>query len=178
MVTEVGISIPSRAYQVGVEEFEVRFLGDTFSFSVKLSDHALEAMHSLGREFASFQKSRATDDELIPVGTSFGGVELLEMFHQQLLPRPKNENPKSRGGIAGMAGPGGKAISFFPSMPPDYMKTAESHEYSFKIASANSTKMTKHFPISKPPRVSKRRKHHINPTSAWRSPRCSAIRMR
>jgi tetratricopeptide (TPR) repeat protein len=133
MLTEVGISIPSRAYQVGVEEFEVRFLGDTFSFSVKLSDHALEAMHSLGREFASFQKPCATDDEPIPVGTSFGGVELLEMFHQQLIPRPKSENPKSRGGIAGMAGPGGKAISFFPAMPPGYMKTPESHEYSFKI---------------------------------------------
>lgn len=133
MLTEVGISIPSRAYQVGVEEFELRFIGDTFLFSVKLSDHALDGMHFLACEFASAQESRGKDEEPIPVGTGFGGVQLLEMFYQQLLPRSKDDKSKSRGGIAGMCGPGGKAISFFPSMPLGYTKTIESKDYSFTI---------------------------------------------
>jgi Flp pilus assembly protein TadD len=134
MLTEVGVSIPARAYQIGVEEFELRFIGDTFSFSVRLSEHALDGMHSLGRAFASAKRSRIKDEEPIPVGTGFGGVQLLEMFYRQLLPRAKNEKNKTRGGIAGMSGPHGNAISFYPFMPMGFNKRPEANEYHFSLS--------------------------------------------
>ncbi|TAK97112.1 tetratricopeptide repeat protein, partial [Patescibacteria group bacterium] len=130
LLTEIGISIPARAYQVGVEEFILRFLGDTFSFSVQLTENTpLEALH----EFARMQYTITTKDEPMPVGTSFSGVQLLDMFLRQLLPRPKSEKSKTGMGMMGLSGPDGKAISFYPTMPLGFNKRPESHEYSFTI---------------------------------------------
>ena len=130
LLTEIGISIPARAYQVGVEEFIIRFLGDTFSFSVQLSeDTPLDALH----EFARMQYAITTKDEPMPVGTSFSGVQLLDMFLRQLLPRPKREKSKNGMGMMGLSGPDGKAISFYPTMPMGFNKRPESNEYSFTI---------------------------------------------
>ncbi len=84
LLTEIGVSIPARAYQVGVEEFSFTLSGDTFSFSVELSEHGLEALH----EFARTQHTIADHDDLMPLGTSFSGVQLLDMFLRQSLPRP------------------------------------------------------------------------------------------
>jgi Flp pilus assembly protein TadD len=123
------VSIPARAYQVGIEEFVLRFIGDTFSFSVELSEHGLEALH----DFARMQHTMAEGDELMPLGTSFGGVQLLDMFLRQLLPLPQNERPKSGLGIMGLSGPDGRAISFYPTMPVGFNKTAESNEYTFTL---------------------------------------------
>ena len=129
LLTEIGVSIPARAYQVGIEEFVLRFIGDTFSFSVELSEHGLEALH----DFARMQHTMAEGDELMPLGTSFGGVQLLDMFLRQLLPLPQNERPKSGLGIMGLSGPDGRAISFYPTMPVGFNKTAESNEYTFTL---------------------------------------------
>lgn len=129
LLTEIGVSLPARAYQAGVEEFVIKFLGDTFSFSVQLSEHGLDALH----EFARVQHTTIKNEELIPLGTNFSGVQLLEMFLRQLLPRPKNEKPKHEIGFAGISGPGGIATSFYPVMPKGFMKTPESKQYTFTI---------------------------------------------
>ena len=129
MLTDVGVSIPARAYQVGVEEFEFRFVGDTFSFSVRLSEHGLDALH----EFARVQHTTVPSEKLIPLGTHFSGVQLLEMFYRQTLPRQKTDDPKSGVGMMGLTGPDGNAISFYPTMPKGFMKTGESKEYTFTI---------------------------------------------
>jgi len=126
LLTKAGFSLPPRAYKVGVEEFEVRFFGDTFSFCMKLSDHELlDTLHEFARQIKS--------EDLMTFGRSFSGVQLLEMFYQQMFPRPKNDNAKPRGGIGGMSGPNGKAISFYPCMPTGFNKTPDSNEYTFKV---------------------------------------------
>jgi Flp pilus assembly protein TadD len=125
LLTEIGLAIPPRAYQVGIEEFEVRFIGDTFSFSIKLSEHELGALHEFARQ--------VKNDKLMNFGTGFSGVQLLDMFFRQLLPRAKNEKTKARGGIAGMSGPNGNAISFYPFMPMGFNKRPEANEYSFSL---------------------------------------------
>jgi tetratricopeptide (TPR) repeat protein len=129
LLTEVGVSIPARAYEIGVEEFEFRFIGDTFSFSVQLSEHGLSFLH----EMASTQHVVVKGDARAPIGSMFTGVQLLEMFYRQTLPRPKADNPKPRGGVTGMSGPNGKAVSFYPCMPIGFSKTPESNEYTFTI---------------------------------------------
>lgn len=130
LLTEIGVSIPPRAYQVGVEEFVLRFVGDTFSFSVQLSEAApLEALH----EFARMQHTIARNHEPMPIGTSFSGVQLLDMFLRQVLPHSKNERSKTGKGMMGLSGPDGKAISFYPTMPIGFNKTSESKEYAFTI---------------------------------------------
>ena len=129
LLTEVGVSIPARAYQVGVEEFAFRFIGDTFSFSVRLSEHGLSFLH----EMASTQHVVVKDGKPAPIGSIFSGVQLLEMFYSQLLPRQKNEESKHEFGFGGISGPSGKAMSFYPMMPKGFMETAESKEYTFTI---------------------------------------------
>jgi len=129
MLTDIGVSIPARAYQVGVEESEVGFLGDTFSFAVRLSEHGLEFLHEMSR----VQHTVVKGGKPTPIGSHFSGVQLLEMFFCQLLPRPDNARSKSRAGITGMSGPGGRAISFYPAMPIGFTKSPESNEYTFKI---------------------------------------------
>jgi tetratricopeptide (TPR) repeat protein/nucleoside phosphorylase len=129
-LTELSVSIPARAYQVGVEEFALRFVGETYSFSAKLSDSGtLGALH----EFARMQHTVNRDDDPMPVGTGFNGVQLLDMFRDQLLPHPKRERSKGGIGMSGLAGPDGRAISFYPAMPLGFNKTAAADNYVFKV---------------------------------------------
>lgn len=129
-LTRVGVSLPARVFEVGVEEFVVTFLGDTFSFSVQLSEHGLEALH----EFARVQhKTLGKEGKPLPLGIGFSGVQLLEMFLSQTLPRGKDVSRRPYHGTMGMAGPNGKAISFYPSMPLGFTKSPECNEYVFKV---------------------------------------------
>ena len=128
-LTELGVSIPARAYQVGVEEFALRFVGETFSFSVNLSDAGtLEALH----QFARMQHTVSGDDDPMPLGTGFNGVQLLDMFRDELLQHPKRERSKD-GGMMAMAGPGGKTITFYPTMPNGFIKSPAAADYVFKV---------------------------------------------
>ena len=128
LLTEVGVSIPSHAYQIGVEEFILRFVGDTFSFSVRLSEEPLDALHELARTHHIIRS-----DKPMFFGTNFSGVQLLDMFLHQTLPRPKDKPFKGDAGIMGLSGPDGKAISFYPKMPIGFTKTSESKEYTFTV---------------------------------------------
>ena len=129
LLTEIGISIPARAYQVGVEEFTLAFYGETFSYAVNLSDHSLEALH----EFASVQHTVTKSDKPMPLGTSFSGVQLLEMFLLQMLPSRETTKGKRERFMMGMSGPNGRAVSFYPTMPLSFTKSAESKQYTFSI---------------------------------------------
>ena len=132
LLADVGFSISPGAYQAGVEEFSLMFLGDTFSYDVKLSDTGtLDALH----EFASKQYAFHQGNPPKPLGTSFSGIQLLEMFHQDTLPteKKKRENELSSC-IAGQSGPDGKAVSFYPHMPPNFHKSDKAKEYSFTIS--------------------------------------------
>lgn len=129
LLTEIGVSIPARAYQVGVEEFELRVIGDTFAFLVRLSEQGLEFLH----EMARVQHTIVENGKPVPIGSHFSGVQLLDMFLHQLLPRNKNEKAKNGVGMIGLSGPDGKAISFYPTMPTDFNKQPESNEYTFTV---------------------------------------------
>jgi tetratricopeptide (TPR) repeat protein/nucleoside phosphorylase len=133
-VSEFGFGIPPEAFMAGVEEFEVTFIGDQFGFSISLSDHGLEMLHEMAS--AHFKVSGRGKPAPLSLGSGFSGFQLLEMFLEDLLPHPRKKK-KERGAISGMGGPGGKAISFYPSMPLNFTKTAESDEYSFSITVPN-----------------------------------------
>jgi len=130
LLTEIGVSIPARAYSVGVEDFALTFAGDTFAFSVRLSDHGLEFLH----EMARVQHTVMKDKSVIPIGSNFSGVGLLDMFYSELLPGSRNRSRKRDVGVMlGLSGPDGRAISFYPTIPKSFMKSSESNEYSFKV---------------------------------------------
>jgi Flp pilus assembly protein TadD/nucleoside phosphorylase len=129
LLTDVGISIPARAYQIGVEEFVLSFVGDTFSFAVQLSDHGLEFLH----EMASVQHTIVKEAKPAPIGSNFSGVQLLDLFLHQMLPH-ENPKPSQHGiGMMGLSGPDGRAITFYPTMPLGFNNTPESNEYVFKV---------------------------------------------
>ena len=82
-LTQVGISLPIAAFEVGVEEFQMHFVGDTFSFSVALSE---EGVLGMLHEACQMQHVVIREPEKrMPIGTGFSGVRLLDMFlHQRL----------------------------------------------------------------------------------------------
>ena len=129
LLTDVGISIPARAYQIGVEEFALSFIGDTFSFAVQLSDHGLEFLH----EMASVQHTIVKEAKPAPIGANFSGVQLLDLFLHQMLPHASPKPSKHGVGMMGLSGPDGRAITFYPTMPLGFNKTPESNEYVFKV---------------------------------------------
>jgi tetratricopeptide (TPR) repeat protein len=129
LLTDIGVSIPARAYQIGVEEFAFSFMGDTFSFSVRLSEHGLGFLH----EMASTQHTVVKDMKPVPIGSRFSGVQLLDLFLHQLLPNEEDSKAKHSIGMMGLSGPSGKAIKFYPTMPLGFNKTPESNEYVFKV---------------------------------------------
>ena len=114
-LSEFGIGIPPEAFMAGVEEFELTFVGDQFSFSLPLSDHGLQLLHEMAS--SHFAASGGGKSAPLSLGSSFSGIQLLEMFLQQLLPHSRRTDNKKRSIFAGMSGPGGKAIRFYPSMP-------------------------------------------------------------
>lgn len=128
-LSDVGISISAQAYQVGIEDFVIQFMGDGFRFQIKMSDHALDALH----EFAFEQHKITGGEDPMPLGTSFSGVQLLELFFQQMLPSSSSAPPNLDHVFGGMSGPNGHAISFYPGMPRDFMKSEEAKLYTFTI---------------------------------------------
>jgi tetratricopeptide (TPR) repeat protein/nucleoside phosphorylase len=131
-LSDVGMGLPPECFKAGVEEFALKFEGDQFSFDFKLSDHGLGLLH----EMASVHFQLATTDATVPLslGTHLSGLHLLEHFHEQLLPSRRERKPEAESIFAGLGGPDGKAISFYPAMPLGFPKTAEADEYTFKIS--------------------------------------------
>jgi len=71
--------LPPKLYQAGIEEFEITFRGDIFSFTIALSDHALDGLH----DFASQTHQLGGKSGFDSVGASFSGQQLLDMFYKQ-----------------------------------------------------------------------------------------------
>jgi Flp pilus assembly protein TadD/nucleoside phosphorylase len=132
-LTDVGMSISVKAFEIGVEEFEIQFVGDTFSFSVGLSEQGLlSTLH----EFSHMQHTVILEPEKrMPMGTSYSGVQLLDMFLNQFLELRSGSTKRDKRftGIGGMSGPGGREISFYPSMPASFHNSPEAKKYSFTI---------------------------------------------
>lgn len=116
----------------GVEEFKLTFVGDQFSFSLKLSDHGLEFLHEIAS--VHFHVSASDKSTPLSLGTGFSGIQLLEGFREQLLPAWRRKENKPGSIFGGMSGPDGKAISFYPTMPLDFHRSDEANEYAFKIS--------------------------------------------
>jgi Flp pilus assembly protein TadD/nucleoside phosphorylase len=122
-LTHIGMGLPPEAFKAGVEEFKLTFVGDQFSFSLYLSDHGLEFLHEMANTHN--QLSSPGKDVPLSLGTHLDGIQLLETFREQLMPgwRPARYADKSIFG--GMGGAGGRAISFYPSMPSSFHNTDE-----------------------------------------------------
>lgn len=131
-LTRVGITLPINAFEVGVEEFELRFVGDTFHFTVSLEeDGILPPLH----EFCQMQHTVIDEpDKRMPLGTGFTGVSLLDRFLKQFLQQhsvlPK---PERKHFPMGFCGPNGHEIHFYPDAPKDFSHSPEMEKYSFKI---------------------------------------------
>lgn len=136
--SEIGMGLPPMAFMAGVEEFEVTFVGDQFSFSLKLSEHGLGILH----EFASVDFQLSTPERAVPLslGTGRSGIELLEMFREQLLPTSRRREDRAGSIFGGRSGPDGKAISFYPFMPLDFDRSNEANEYRFKVSAPDTAK--------------------------------------
>lgn len=132
-INEFGISLPARAFDVGVEEFEFIFHGDGFSFHISISEEGiLEPLH----EMARMEHKIVGDGERMMMGTGFAGGQLLDMFFKQYMRRWQDEPEAPRRpyrGRMGMAGPSGKEITFYPSMPMGFRDNPEQKDYSFTI---------------------------------------------
>jgi len=127
---DIGVSFPPQLFQAGIEEAIFRVNGETFSFSVYMSeDKPLQFYHEMAN---TFYRLDSKIDDPIHFSMSFQGVQLLDMFHKQIMPGYKRVS-KKQGLMLGQSGPTGNAISFYPSMPISFSKTKESDEYSFKI---------------------------------------------
>ena len=115
----------------GVEEFELTFVGEQFGFSISLSDHGLEFLHEMASTHFEVSSGKGAP---LSLGSSFSGIQLLEMFREQLLPAKRETLRKGRGLLNGMGGPRGKAIRFYPSMPAGFMDSPEGKEYVVTIS--------------------------------------------
>lgn len=130
-LTDIGIGIPPEAFTAGVEEFELRFVGEQFSFSIALSDHGLSFLHEMAS--AHFQASENVKRAPLSLGSSFSGIQLLEMFLGQVLPLKDAQTKSRRGIFGGMGGPGGRAIHFYPDIPKNFSDTPEAKNYVFTV---------------------------------------------
>lgn len=132
-INEFGISLPARAFDVGVEEFELMINGDGFSFHVSISENGiLGPLH----EMARMEHEIVGDGDRMMMGTSFAGGQLLDMFFKQYMRRWQDEPEAPRSlyrGRMGMAGPSGKEITFYPSIPMSFRDSPEQKDYSFTI---------------------------------------------
>jgi len=126
-LSKIGLSIPPEAYLPGIEDFVIDFIGDTFAFSVALSDHGLDFLHQMARTF----RALGGKAKIGSYGTGFSGVQLLELFRDQLGPKPKN--PRKGIGLLGLSGPEDRDIAFYPKMPSDFRDSPEAANYNHTI---------------------------------------------
>lgn len=127
---EIGISFPPQIFQAGIEEIILRINGETYSFSIYISDNkSLEFYHKMVNTFFSMG---IKGGEPINFAMGFQGVQLLEMFHKQMMPGYKRACKKEEF-MMGQSSPKGNAISFYPSMPKGFHTSKESEEFSFTI---------------------------------------------
>lgn len=130
-LSHIGVGLPPEAFKPGVEEFLLTFVGNQFSFSLKLSEHGLEPLHEVAS--THFQMSASDESEPLSLGTSFRGVDLLEIFRKQMPSTSSGNDYKPGFRLGGMSGPNGKNIHFYPSFPPDFLEGDEIDEYAFKV---------------------------------------------
>lgn len=132
-INDFGISLPARAFDIGVEEFELVFHGDDFSFCISTSDEGiLEPIH----EMARMDREIVGDGDRMMMGTRFAGGQLLDMFFKQYMRRWQDEpeaQQRPYSGRMGMAEPSGKEIRFYPSIPKSFLDSPEQKDYSFRI---------------------------------------------
>jgi tetratricopeptide (TPR) repeat protein len=126
-LNEIHLSIPPAAYLPGIEDFVIDFIGDTFTFSVALSDHGLSFLHQMAHTF----RALGGKAEIGSFGTGFSGVQLLQLFRDQLGPSPKN--PRKGIGLLGLSGPEDSGIAFYPTMPPDFTESPEAANYNHTV---------------------------------------------
>jgi len=131
-LTRLGITLPIAAFELGVEEFELQFLGDTFWFRISLAeDGILAPLH----EMCLMQHTASDETEKhMPMGTGFSGVQILDRFlreflqQRSILPRPERNHF-----AGGFSGPGGEEIHFYPDIPKEFSQSSEMDKYSFKV---------------------------------------------
>ena len=129
-LSEVGISLAPNAFKAGVEECEVTLRGDTFSFTIRLSEHGLEFLH----EMAHPQHNVMGEKSRIPIGVTFSGAQLLDIFFKQWISRWEGlPSAGARRGTLGLSGPNGREIRFFPTMPPSFRGSPDEQEYTFTV---------------------------------------------
>jgi Flp pilus assembly protein TadD/nucleoside phosphorylase len=139
-LSDIGMGIPPEGFMPGVEEFKLTFVGDQFSFVLRLSEHGLEFLH----EMASVHFQVATPGKAAPLslGTGFSGIQLLEMFREQLLPAWRRRENKPGSIFGGMGGRDG-SISFYPAMPLDFHRSEEAKTYTVTLSGVPNTDWTK-----------------------------------
>jgi len=145
LLTDFGVSFPARMFHVGIEHFAINFVGDDFSFSIDLDEHGLDFLHEMAHEQHKAINAGATP---IPIGVHFSGLQLLEMFRFQLFPKKRKKDDKRNVGFSGVSGTGGKAITFYPTMPPGFHNSTEFNDYTFTFtmpARIDSTKEIKQY---------------------------------
>lgn len=140
---EVGVSVPSFAYQAGVEEYELILSADTFSFHIQLSEEGLlPVLHEMSWAHHMVKEGEDRHDtDFIHLGTSFAGGQLLEKFFKQWMRRwqvvPEPRSPFK--GRVGRSGPSGRDIFFYPSEPKSFRGSAEEKDYVFTVPGGSDT---------------------------------------
>lgn len=113
-LTKVGIALPINAFEIGIEEFELEIVGDTFQFIISLSDEGiLPGLH----EICHIQHSMFSDPEhFIPTDTEFSGINLLVRFYEQFLQiQSVTPCPERKKMTMGLIGPDGHELYFYPT---------------------------------------------------------------
>ncbi len=127
---DIGVSFPPSVFQAGIEEIMFTISGDSFHFPIYISDEkSLDMYHTMAATFQGISQKQSD-----PINFAFGyqGFQLLEMFHEQTLPRKEDEKKfEKRSPLGAQSGPNGISISFYPSIPKSFNKSEESKEYSF-----------------------------------------------
>jgi len=152
LLEKINISVPERALRVGIATFTLRFVGDTFSFRVDAYTGVFDYFEEIARGLESARRVRENVTHEHPAGDeardgspreaadlfygpSYSGMQLLDMFHEELLGRRSSEQKKSRAtaGFSGLVGEKGRAITFYPSIPESFQHSSEAENYRFTI---------------------------------------------
>lgn len=141
-VDELGVSLPPRAFDVGVEEFQLIFAGDGFVFSVCLSDDGiLEPLH--GFAMLNHQLD-VPENQRMMLGTGWAGGQLLDIFFQQYLRHWRDEpSPRPFKGRIGRSGVSDKGITFYPREPKSFRGSPEERDYIFTISTPDTESVKK-----------------------------------
>jgi tetratricopeptide (TPR) repeat protein/nucleoside phosphorylase len=125
----IGVSVTPKLFQAGLEELILTIEGKGYSFKMYFSEQGLDLFHEAAGTL--FTLSKGKKDDIMTCGMHYDGIQLLEKFHDQMMPDYERPN-KDKGIFGGMSGPE-SSISFYPGMPRGFSKNPESEEYSFNL---------------------------------------------